>query len=159
MVSIESIAALHYKAFLTSLSFQTANGDQLSPKDAEEALRYRKQIMENLGWDVSWMSEDEDWDQFYIDSDDGSRAWDASMAPDFGEFPKVPLWVEVFGRCINYCSRQTYETLDDEAQIVEPFFVGFLEGDYDATEYACLIDPDSGLEYEDYFTELIQRRS
>ena len=159
MTHLQSIAALHYKAFLASLSFQAADGGQISPKDAEDALRCRKEIMENFGWDVSWMSDEEDWDSFYIDAEDGSRSWDASVAPDFGEFPKVPLWVEVFGKSINDCSGQTYETLDDEAQIIQPFFVGFLEGDYDATEYACLIDPDAGLEYEDYFSELLLRRS
>ena len=159
MANIQSIAALHYKAFLARLSFQTSKGDQLIPKDAEEALRYRREIMENFGWDVSWMSDEEDWDSFYIEANDGSRVWDASIAPDFGEFPRVPLWVEVFGRSINDCSGQTYETLDEEAQIIVPFFVGFLEGDYDSTEYACLLDSDSGLEYEDYFAELVLRRS
>ena len=29
-------------------------------------------------------------------------------------------------------------TVDNEPQTIEPFFDSFLEGDYDATEYACL---------------------
>jgi hypothetical protein len=155
----ESIASLHYQAFLSTLAYKSPDGQWVSPRNAEEALRSRREIMSNYNWDVSWMQLEEDWESYYGEDVEGGKFWNALSAPDFGEFPKVPLWVEIFGNIINDCSEQTHQVLSDECQIIFPIFKGFLEGEFDPIEYACLLDPDAGLEYQDYFQELINRRN
>lgn len=159
MDHIDAIASLHYEAFLSTLAYKSSEGQYVSPRNAEQALRFLREIMENYNWDTSWMQCEEDWEDYYSEDVEGGRYWNSLSAPDFGEFPKVPLWVEVFGDIINDCSEQTHETLDDESQIIAPIFKSFLEGEFDAIEYAFLLDPDAGLDYQDYFQELINRRA
>jgi hypothetical protein len=116
------------ESFLRSLHYLDKETKEWRyPKDVCDALVNRKAIMQNWEWDTDaiekinreLLRENELWE------DNGEYM---SCSFDFGEYPTVPKWVEIFGLKVSDCSPQTHYYPDDE-YILKEIFVGLFSED------------------------------
>lgn len=101
------------ESFLRGMQFvDDETGQWKSPRDAYDALDHRKEIMRDYGWDTDLIEER---NPGLLTTKDlwEDTEYSIQCSFQFGDYPDVPKWVEVFSLLVGDCSKQTHYSVDN----------------------------------------------